>query len=219
MHELIKEELKDILLPVYSRSNIGRALWDCYPDIADKFLKTMFVIGESEDVPERYVDVIYKVLALWYLEKVITDDVVKYLNEHMEYHLLVESIGDSSIAQEYVDCIKNVCEIHRADPEDNDLKEYIPVLGNVRSVCIGYDMAERGGVLDDFSYTIGVDTYYLTETGDLIAAKEYRYSLDDKSESGRRTLIMRVPDDCIGVSDYVVPYELESLFPEEYRFL
>lgn len=203
-----KEELRDILVRIYSRDDIMDIMWDVFEDKMNGLINAEFD-GEGT-VPDDIVAKCEMKLAEWYVDEVLSDDVLKYVNEHLDYVLVTES-------PDFIDYIKPAMFNFEASmPGDAhcDIENILPVLGDKRAIRIGDDGAAGGGGEDGITYVVEY-VYYLLEDGTCLCTNEYTYYFWYDGGHEERAIVRVIDRD----NNRVVPYDLEELFPEEYRFL
>ena len=203
-----KEELRNALVRIYSRDDIADVMWDVFEDEMNEFISAEFD-GEGT-VPDEVVAKCQMKLAELYVDRGLSDDVLKYVNEHLDYVLVTES-------PDFVNYIKPAMfNFEAAMPGDAhcEIERILPVLGDQRAIKIGDELDHGGGGEDGVTYTVE-NVYYLLEDGTSLCTNEYTYYFWYDGEPEERAVV-RIVDT---YNDQAIPYDLEELFPEEYRFL
>ena len=202
---------KDKLKKVFTKICSDECMFDIVLYEYDKYLKRKakekgLVLGTDE------YDKLFKndeaEAVSWLVNGMLTDKVVDYIKENMEYVLIVEYPEDEYL-QDIIDGIKNTQE-HYKD-ELGERFNLMPYLFDKKACRVGSTGIDSGGFTDDFYYAVGELVTYILEDGTLVVVEENRFSFDDL-EGDSACIFRRVVDNESWMLD-----ELDDLFESDYQ--
>ncbi len=109
-----------------------------------------------------------------YLNDVLTDDVIKYINDNMDYHYVVETDDDRDTFERII--VPDEISDAKLLPSDCDsaVPDLLPCIGDMRSLEVGYEMIHgsggSGGTVQELSHVT-----WLLEDGTLCLTNCYHY--------------------------------------------
>lgn len=196
-------------------------LADLFLDMLPEIIESKGIAPDSEEaklMDENYQDYVVP----WYVDSIVTDELVDYLNTHLEEVPVVEFFKDG--LSEF--CIESVFK-GLQQYFDTEYSDVVPLIADKRIVVLGFSDDAWGNVpcydkhndLWDFYYNYGGYVVALTEDCELIVYKENSFEFKlSEPVAAKNSLTIRSL--VLNPFDYYLSLEcLDDVVPEDFRDL
>lgn len=203
---LTRAELQPLFVTICSTDDNFMAITEMFPDRHDDFI-SIYGYGQRAD----------KALVSWYVDRILTDTVVDYINNNMDIYPVVQCRFENNVLDYARDAAiaeaKNLMHLHIYSRYGD--QSVFPIISDYPACAISDGFISGGGGAYINGMYFGFETF-ISADGRLVVCDTYSYTFS-QHDSGDplEDIIIRVPREP-DESDLTLDL-LDDLFDEEYR--
>lgn len=215
MDTLTKDTLRPLFITICSTPSNRCAITESFFDNYDSIAEQMKL--DVDDYDWREPNPINTALVEWFVEQILTDSVVDYINENMQRHFVVEcNTPDNDVDYVREHAYAEARELgHPSMLDEEGPQSVFPIVGNYPSCLVSSFFGSFGGGMHGVLYYFASETF-ITCDGRIVVAdtSEYTYTRHDK---GDHTPDMVIRQERPAEEADLTLDILDELFDEEFR--